>query len=107
MENLPIRPRRNRKSAVVRNFHRETWLSPAHFVYPLFIHEGQGRQPIDSMPGCARLGLDELMAEVSSARALGIGAIVLFPAIDESLKAADARESHNPKGLVPRAIGRL
>ena len=39
MLDLPSRPRRNRKSAAIRSFHRETWLSPAHFIYPLFVHD--------------------------------------------------------------------
>ena len=40
---LPIRPRRNRKSAVVRDFARETFVGPEHFVLPLFIHPEIGR----------------------------------------------------------------
>ena len=50
-----IRPRRNRKSAVIRDFHRETWLGPQHFIYPLFIHAGAEDVAISSMPGCFRL----------------------------------------------------
>ncbi len=56
----PIRPRRNRKNSVVRDFHRETWMSPQHFVYPLFVHAGRGVQPIASMPGSMRYDLESL-----------------------------------------------
>ena len=52
---LPARPRRNRKSAAIRDAVRETWLGPEHFIYPLFIHEGSDDIPIRSMPGCVAL----------------------------------------------------
>jgi porphobilinogen synthase len=104
---MPQRPRRNRKSSAIRAIHRETWLAPQHFVYPLFIHDGQGCQPIQSMPGCRRLDMEGLLSEVEGARAEGINAVVLFPAIDESLKSSLGEECHNPEGLVPRAIRAL
>ncbi len=107
MLDLIRRPRRNRKSETIRSFHRETFLSPAHFIYPLFIHAGQGTQPIGSMPGCSRLSLDAMMKEVEESRAEGVHAVVLFPAIDEKLKSSRGEEAYNPEGLVPQAIRRL
>jgi len=107
MLHLFDRPRRNRKSPWVRAMARETHLSSAHFIYPLFIHDGVGNVPIKSMPGCARLDLDGLMTEVEGALADGVGAVVLFPAVEESLKSSLGEESYNPDGLVPRAIRRL
>ncbi len=101
------RPRRNRKSAAVRAFHRETWLAPQHFIYPLFIHDGTGNQPIDSMPGCQRLDAAGLLEEVEGAVKDGINAVVLFPAVDESLKTSHGEESYNPDGLVQRSIRAL
>jgi porphobilinogen synthase len=101
------RPRRNRRSDAIRRMHRETWLGPEHFILPLFIHDGTGCEPIASMPGCSRLDLDGLMEEVAGAYSEGIRAIVLFPAIDESLKTSHGEESYNPDGLIPRAIGQL
>lgn len=107
MLDLIRRPRRNRKMEAIRAFHRETFLSPAHFIYPLFIHAGSGTQPIASMPGCSRLSLDAMMKEVEESRAEGVNAIVLFPAIEEKLKSSRGEESYNPEGLVPEAIRRL
>ncbi len=107
MLDLIERPRRNRRNRWTRDMMRETRLGPEHFIYPLFIHAGKGRQPIGSMPGCARLGLDALMREVEGARGDGVGAVVLFPAVEEALKSSTGEESHNPQGLVPRAIRRL
>ncbi len=58
---------------------RETELSPAHLVYPLFIEAGlSGRQPIGSMPGQDRLGLDALASEARGIRDRGIGGVLLF-----------------------------
>ena len=37
---LAERPRRNRKSAAIRDAVRETRVGPEHFIYPLFVHAG-------------------------------------------------------------------
>ncbi|QDU59315.1 Delta-aminolevulinic acid dehydratase [Planctomycetes bacterium Pan216] len=101
------RPRRNRKSATIRGYCRETHLGREHLVYPLFIHEGSDDQPIASMPGCHRWSPDGLLKEVEAAHHVGVGSIILFPAIDESLKTSRGEESSNPEGLVPNTIRRL
>ena len=105
--NLPIRPRRNRKSPGVRDLVRETELTAAHLIYPLFLHAGSDDQPIASMPGCTRWSLEGLVKEAGEAHALGIPAVVLFPAINNSLKTRGCEEAWNPEGLVPRAIKAL
>lgn len=107
MEPLYSRPRRNRKHPTVRAFHRETWLAPQHFVHPLFIHEAKDDVAIASMPGCARLGLDGLLREVEATMAVGVGSVVLFPAVPDALKTSSAKEAFNPEGLVPRTIREL
>jgi porphobilinogen synthase len=104
---IPIRPRRNRKSAGVRALVRETLLSPGDFVLPMFLHDLEVDEAIASMPGCTRWSLKSLVKEAGEALALGIPAVVLFPAVDESLKTREAEESYNPEGLVPRAIRAL
>jgi porphobilinogen synthase len=99
-----IRPRRNRKSSAIRTLCRETRLSRESLIYPVFVHDAAHDEDIDSMPGCKRWSLDGLRREVSEAHSLGIGAIVLFPAIDEELKSPDAAECHNDDGLIPKTI---
>lgn len=101
------RPRRNRKSPWVRSMARENYVGPEHFIYPLFIHGGEGRQPITSMPGCDRLCLESLVEEAGGALEDGIGAVVLFPALPDEFKTSGGEESFNPDGLVPEAIRRL
>jgi porphobilinogen synthase len=71
--------RRLRSSAGLRNLVRETRLSPANLVYPLFVCPGKGvRKEIRSMPGVFNLSVDQAIKEAEAARSLGIEAIILF-----------------------------
>eukprot|EP00249_Psilotum_nudum_P028912 c38926_g1_i1 orf=91-1374(-) len=102
---LSRRPRRNRKSATIRAACQETIISPANFVLPLFIHEGEEDHPIGAMPGCYRLGWKHgLIQEVYKARDVGVCSVVLFPKVPDAVKSATGDEAYNPNGLVPRAI---
>ena len=85
----------------------ETLLSPEDFVLPLFLHDREVDEAIESMPGCTRWSLESLLKEAGEALALGISSVVLFPAIEEGLKTKGAEECYNPEGLVPRAIKAL
>lgn len=77
-------------------------------IYPVFVIEGEGiRQPVDSMPGVARMSLDLLLEEAKQLVESGIPAIALFPVIKPSLKTDDAREAYNPDGLIQRSIRHL
>lgn len=102
---LTRRPRRNRKSPVLREAFQETDLAPKHFVLPLFIHEGEEDTPIGAMPGCFRLGWSHgLLEEVHKARDVGVNSFILFPKIPDALKSPTGDEAYNDNGLVPRAI---
>ncbi|MEM9281431.1 MAG: porphobilinogen synthase [Verrucomicrobiota bacterium] len=105
--NLPSRLRRNRKSASIRALVRETVLSPSDLIYPLFIQEGKSNDPIESMPGCFRWSLSGLVEEAAEALEVGVGAVVLFPKIDDELKSPEAEECYRQDGLVPRAIAAI
>jgi len=86
---------------------RETTLTPADFILPLFFHEDAEDTPLASMPGVTRWSLASLVREAGEAHALGIPAVVLFPKIEEALKSPHAAESSNDAGLVPRALRAL
>ncbi|MFN8616265.1 MAG: porphobilinogen synthase [Dehalococcoidia bacterium] len=100
------RHRRLRGSPAIRGLIRETELTAAHLVYPLFIEAGlRGRQPIASMPGQDRLGLDALGEESRALAGLKIPAVLLFglPATkDERGSGAFATD-----GIVQQSIARL
>ena len=101
------RPRRNRKSAAVRAWHRETWLSADHLVWPVFIHDKDVDEAIGSMPGCSRWSADGLDRQVEAALGEGVRSVVLFPAEPESSKSSLGEQSWNPEGLVQRTLRRL
>lgn len=98
------RPRRNRKSAAVRAMVRENIVTPANFIYPLFIHEENFNTEIPSMPGCERHSLDSMVREVGEAYDLGVKTFVLFPKVPDELKTNLGVEAYNPNGIVHRAI---
>jgi porphobilinogen synthase len=73
------RLRRLRQYASLRRMVRETQLTPADLIYPLFVTFGENKQePIESMPGQYRWSVDRLVPEVSQAWTLGIPAVILF-----------------------------
>ncbi len=102
------RMRRMRHDDFSRRLMRESLLSEADLIYPVFVTEGVGiREPVASMPGIDRLSVDQLVKEATEAASLGIPALVLFPVIEAQHKSADAREAWNPDGLVQRAVRAL
>lgn len=99
------RPRRNRKSAVIRDMIQENHLSAAHLIFPLFIIEGQNQKTeVSSMPGIYRHSIDNLLREIESCMKLGLYAFDLFPNIDDSLKDKYATVSYKKDSLYLRAI---
>jgi porphobilinogen synthase len=73
------RMRRLRASASLRGLVRETELSAARFVLPLFVSEtAAGREPIAAMPGVERLSIAAAVEEAQAAAGLGIAAVMLF-----------------------------
>jgi porphobilinogen synthase len=73
------RLRRLRATRALRGLVRETHLSPADFVYPMFVAHGiDRREPIEAMPGVDRLSIAHAVAEAGEAAELGIPAVLLF-----------------------------
>jgi porphobilinogen synthase len=102
------RMRRNRFSKFGRRLVRETELTAADLIYPIFIIEGDGRrEPVTSMPGIDRLTIDELIGEARRAADAGIPMIALFPNLDQDLRTLEGEQAWNPEGLVPRAVRAL
>lgn len=100
-----IRPRRNRKSAVIRDMVQETYLSAANLIFPLFIVDGDNQKTeVKSMPGIYRYSIDNLLREVESCLKLGLRSFDLFPNIEESLKDKYATGSYQKGNLYLRAI---
>lgn len=98
----PIRPRRLRKTAVLRQMVRENHLSPDDFIYPLFVRHGEGHTPILSMPGIDQLSVAEAVVEAKTAWDLGIPAVILFGLPAE--KDPVGLENFADNGIVQQAI---
>ena len=102
------RPRRNRKSAPIRDMVAETELSVKDLILPLFLKQGSGvKEEISHMPGVYRFTLDSILNEIEQCLNLGISGFALFPCIEDDLKDSKATEGLNPDGLYPKAIHRI
>lgn len=105
---LTSRPRRNRVSKSIRSLVRENSLLVTDLIMPLFIIDGtKKQQPVESMPGISRLSLDLAVEECKKLHQLGVPAVVLFPALDDSAKDKHATESTNDDGLYQRTIAAI
>ena len=103
--NLSRRPRRLRQTPAIRALASETELGVHHLIQPVFVIDGEGAaEPIESMPGIARLTIPLLIKECRDLLNLGISSVALFPKLENSLKSDAAREALNPDTLVLRAI---
>ncbi len=104
--NFPwLRMRRMRKDDFSRRLMRETLLSSADLIYPMFVLEGEKqREAVPSMPGIERLSIDLVIEQARECVELGIPMIALFPVVPEEKKSEDAAEAYNPEGLAQRAV---
>ncbi|MEW5310665.1 MAG: hypothetical protein WDW38_002441 [Sanguina aurantia] len=105
-QDLPSRPRRNRRSENFRSAVRESIVSPANFILPIFVHEDSDKNvPISSMPGQFRLAFGKnVLDAVAEARSYGVNQVVIFPKTPEHLKTMIGEEAFNKDGLSQRTI---
>lgn len=100
------RPRRLRKSPIVREMIAETRLSKDMFVYPYFVVPGNNvTQPVASMSGVNHFSIDMLLKDVEKGLRLGVNKIMLFGVGDE--KSEGAESAYHDKSLVPSALRSL
>ncbi len=100
-----LRLRRARTSAWSRALYRETVLTPADLIWPLFVTDGQGvDEPITSLPGVSRWSVDGIAARAREAVALGIPCLALFPHTQPDRRSENGAEALNPDNLMCRAI---
>ena len=92
-----------RYQPAVRNLVRQTRLSPANLILPIFVRAGEGvRQEISSMPGHFQLSPDLLVEEIRQIAGLGLGGVLLFGIPAE--KDPVGSDSTSDQGIIPRAI---
>ena len=96
------RLRRLRKTGVLRELVRETTLTPADLVYPMFVQLGEDRTPVEAMPGVERMSISHAVAEAGEARGLGIPAVLLFGVPAE--KDEQGSGAYDDEGVVQLAV---
>jgi len=97
------RPRRLRESPLLRKMVRETTLRVDDFMLPFFVVHGRGvREPISSMPGHARLSIDELLRECKDVASMGIPAVLLFGLPQD--KDPRGSEAYADDGIIQQAV---
>ena len=103
LQHPELRMRRLREQGPVRDLVRETRLSAANFIYPMFVtHGSEVRAEIEPMPGCYHTSIDRLAEEVDEVTALGIPGVLLFglpPAKD-----AVGSGAYDPEGIIQEAV---
>ena len=99
------RMRRGRAHDWSRAMLRETVLTPADVIWPLFVTDGKGiEDPVASLPGVSRWSVDGIANRAREAVDLGIPCIALFPNTPANLRSDDAAEAYNPDSLMCHAI---
>jgi len=100
------RPRRLRQNEAFRSLIRETHLSPAQLIYPLFVMPGKGkREAISSMPGIHRVSVDQLGKEAKECLQLGVNSVILFGLPEK--KDPMGSGAHAKDGIIQRAVKEL
>ena len=103
---MNIRPRRLRKSPIIREMVAETRLSKDMFIYPYFVVPGKDIvHGIDAMPGINHFSADTLVRDVEKGLQLGINKVLLFGVGEE--KSEDAHTAYNEHSVVANAIREL
>ncbi|RFC65499.1 porphobilinogen synthase [Fulvimarina endophytica] len=97
-----LRMRRLRQADWSRRLVRETHLRCEDLIWPVFVRDGNGAEPVVSMPGVERRSIEGCVEAAREARDLGIPVISLFPYTDPSLRDETGSEALNPNNLVCR-----
>ena len=99
------RLRRTRTHGWSRAMVRETVLTPADLIWPLFVTSGKGvEDPVGALPGVSRWSVDLIAQRAKEAVALGIPCIALFPNTPHEKRSDDAAEAFNPDNLMCQAV---
>ncbi len=102
------RLRRLRKNQGLREMLAETNLTKADLIQPIFIKEDlKGKEPIKTMPGINRLGMDVLIDEIKKIVDLGIKSIAVFPVINEDKKDSIGSQATIEGNFICNAIAQI
>ena len=96
------RPRRLRRNEAIRGLVRETRLSAAGLIYPMFVCPGQKvRQEVSSMPGVFQQSADQIVEECREVESLGIPGVILFGLPEKKIRAAPVPQPQTELSSAP------
>ncbi len=99
------RPRRLRTTAALRDLVAQTHVRPEDLIMPYFVVSGTNvSEPVNSLPGVARLSPDLLLRDLEHGLKLGVRAAMLFGVVPAELKDANGVQAHDPSGPVAQAL---
>jgi porphobilinogen synthase len=100
-----VRLRRLRQSNGIRRLLSTPLPGPEKLIWPTFVIPGENRrEPIESMPGQARLSIDQLLIDLAPLFQNGLGGILLFGLADASEKDPHGHAAYAPHGTVQNAV---
>jgi porphobilinogen synthase len=103
-----VRPRRLRRTAALRDLVAEATVQARQLIMPHFVlPAADGVEPVTSMPGIARLGVNDLLRTVERDRALGVRSVLLFGTPRPGVKDPSGSAAHDPNGTIPTALRAL
>ncbi len=100
------RPRRLRRTSLIRELVGETKVAVEHLIQPYFVTDGEGvHEEISSMPGIYRESVDSLVASISDDMKLGLNKVMLFGVTErKDPMATSAVDDNNPVIQAVRAL---
>jgi porphobilinogen synthase len=99
----PVRLRRMRRTASLRDWVAETEVELRRLVYPIFVRPGRGgAEPVPSMPGVQRYTVRDLAPLVRQLEQEGIRSVLLFGVA--RTKDAGGSDAWAPDGVVAEAV---
>jgi porphobilinogen synthase len=103
-----LRLRRTRRTGWSRAMVRETTLSPANLIWPLFVCDGTDtEEAISSLPGVSRWSVDRIVDRARDAIDAGIPCLALFPYTQADRRSENGAEALNPDNLMCRAVAAI
>lgn len=100
-----VRLRRLRQSNGIRRMLSTPLPGPEKLIWPTFVIPGENRrEPIESMPGQARLSTDKLLIELAPLVQNGLGGVLLFGLADTGEKDSHGSAAYATHGTVQEAI---
>lgn len=97
------RPRRLRRTPIIREMVSENTLQVSDLIYPLFVVEGENiKEEISTLPGVYHFSIDQLDDEIAEIQQLGIQSIILFGIPNHKDECGSESFAHD--GIIQRAV---